>query len=84
MIDWIVQCGLDVIAERVRHARSGVDDPAESAGAAQHGDAPHLCAPETAGGLRLVGGGDVQFWHHAGVPERHRDRRRELLEWIDW
>jgi len=54
VIDWIVQCGLDVIAERVRHARSGVDDPAESAGAAQHGDAPHLCAPETAGGLRLV------------------------------
>ena len=30
MIDWIVQCGLDVMAERVRHARSGVDDPAES------------------------------------------------------
>jgi len=41
-------------------------------------------APETAGGLRLVWRGDVQFWHRAGLPERHRDRRRELLEWIDW
>ena len=30
MIDWIVQCGVDVIAERVHRVRCGVDDPAEA------------------------------------------------------